>query len=108
MGTTGINVGAHDGPREVEPQVMAQLAAQHLRSVSIERDGTRVLLLQDGTTAVEVTAEMGSLLSAAEGFQRLADAAGDLADALHSEHRTRQQRAEAELVAENYRAWWEE
>lgn len=107
MPTTGVNVGAHDGPRQAEPDVAAQLAAQHVRAAGIVRDGTRVLLLQDGETAVEVTAEIGSPLATAEGLQRLADTAGDLADALRAEHRLRQQQAEADRTGVQTRAWWE-
>jgi hypothetical protein len=104
MGTTGVNIGAHDGPRQAEPDTSAHLAAQHLHAGALIRDGRHVLLIQDGTTAVEITADMGSPLAAAEGLQRLADSAADLADALRSEHRLRQDRQRVR----GDEAWWEQ
>lgn len=85
---------------------MTQLAAQHLKAAVIERDGVRLLYVQDGETAVEVTAEMGSLLAAADGLQRLADYAGDLADALRSAHRVRQRQAEIARPVVDEDDWW--
>jgi hypothetical protein len=95
--------------RNPEPDVMAQLSAQHLRTSTEERDGgIKVLYLQDGVSAIEVTAEMGSLLAAADGLQRLADHAGELADELRAQHRARQEKIANDRAVNDYKAWWNE
>jgi hypothetical protein len=68
--------------RQIEPVVMAELSAVHLKAAVEVRDGNPVLVIQDGVVAVEVRLDTGSGMAGSYGLERLQTAAGMFADLL--------------------------
>lgn len=68
--------------RQIEPVVMTDLSAVHLKAAVELQDGIPVLYIHDGVSAVVISGERGSGLANSFGIERLITAAHMYADML--------------------------